>query len=176
MAKITFSKLNLKLNKEVVNVPLTDEITLEVRKYLPQTEKADLISFVMDYSIDETTMCFSPIRLETYFSLAIAKYYGNITFTDKQIEDAAKTYDILESNGVIDKIISAIPRDEFEFIQSAVNDTAEDISRYYNSFAGMLSTVTKNTGSIDSQFTELFEKIKNKEGLEELAAIRDIVG
>lgn len=176
MAKITFSKLNLKLNKEVVNVKINDEITLEVRKYLPQMEKADLIGFVIDYALDENTMCFSPIRLETYFSIAIAKHYGNISFTDKQIEDAAKTYDLLQSNNVIDKIIEAIPEDEFNFINSAVTETAADISRYHNSFAGMIANVSKDAGSMDKQFAEIFEKIRNKEGLEELSAIREIVG
>ena len=83
MAKITFSKLNLKLNKDEEKIKIGEnEIT--VRKYLPQVEKAELIGFVIERSLDEKTGCFSPIRLETYFALAVMKWYTDITFTDNQ--------------------------------------------------------------------------------------------
>lgn len=179
MSKIAFSKLKLKLPIDTVEVVIGEgdsAITLEVKQYLPQNEKAELIQYVITNSLDDTTGCFSPIRLETYFSLAIAKWYGQITFTDKQLSDAAKTYDLLESNEVFDKIMCAIPSAEYKFLNAAVNDTANDIARFNNSFAGMITAMSGDASAMDSQLTEIFEKIKNKEGLEELSAIRDIMG
>ena len=36
--------------------------------------------------------------------------------------------------------------------------------------------MSSDAGSMDAQFAEIFEKIKNAEGLEMLSAIKDIVG
>lgn len=173
MAKITFNKLNLKLNKDIVELHINDDITIEVKQYLPQDEKAELIQYVTDSSIDENTGCFSPVRLETYFAVALVKYYANITFTDKQMADITKTYDLLESNGITEKIINAIPSSEYKFLNSAVNDTVEDIARYNNSFAGMMSIMSADATNLDSQVADLLAKIRNKEGLELLSAIKE---
>ena len=176
MAKVNFSKLNLKLNKEVIDVTILEDVVITVRQYLPQVEKAELIQFVISNAIDERTGCFSPIRIETYFLLGIVKYYTDIIFTDKQIVDAAKTYDLLESNDIFNIIIGAIPEAEVVFLSNAVNDTAKDIARFNNSFAGLLSSMSSEATTMDAQLQEILTKIKNKEGIEELSAIREIVG
>ena len=173
MAKITLNKLNLKLNKDIVELHINDDITVEVKQYLPQDDKAELIKYVIDSALDENTGCFSPIRLETYFAIALVKFYSNISFTDKQLLEIAKTYDLLESNGIINKIINAIPSGEYKFLNAAVNDTAEDIARYNNSFAGMMSIMSTDAINLDSQVTDILAKIRNKEGLEVLSAIKD---
>lgn len=176
MAKITFSKLKMKVKNPPVKVEIPDtDITLDVLTYLPQAEKANFITFVIQHAMDDRG-CFSPIRLETFFSIAMAKWYGQINFTDKQIQDAPKTYDILQSNDVFNLIVNNIPEDEYRFIEDAVNDTAKDIARFNNSAAGLLAAMNTDAMSLDGELSSIFEKIKNKEGLEELAAIRDMMG
>ena len=175
MAKITLNKLNLKLNKDVVDLYINDEVTIKVKQYLPQDEKAELVTYVLDSALDENTGCFSPIRLETYFAMALVKFYSDIAFTDKQMLEISKTYDLLESNGIIEKIINAIPSSEYNFLNAAVNDTAADISRYNNSFAGMMSMMSTDANNLNTQVTEILTKIRNKEGLEELSVIKDAV-
>ena len=176
MAKIPFSKLNLKLNKEVATIALAEDIVIEVKQYLPQTEKAKLIEFVLSNAIDDKTSSFSPIRIETYFFLAVVKYYTNITFTEKQLEDAPKTYDLLESNEIFAQVISAIPEEELRFIDECVNATAKDISAFNNSLAGIISNMSAEATSTNMQLNDILERIKNKEGIETLAEIRNIVG
>ena len=107
--KMTFTKLGLKAKKITTNCLLTDDITLEIRNYLPVDEKAEFIQFIVNHALDDMTGCFSPIRIEVYFSIAVCKWYANITFTEKQMTEVSKTYDLLEENGVIDQIISTIP-------------------------------------------------------------------
>lgn len=176
MSKINFSKFKMKAQKSSVMIQVPDtDITLEVLTYLPQQEKANLITFVIQQAMD-VNGCFSPIRLETFFSLAIAKWYGQITFTDKQIAEAPKTYDILQSNNVFNLIINAIPEDEYRFIEEAVNDTAKDVARFNNSAAGLIAAMNTDAVNLDTELTNILEKIRNKEGLEELAEIRNIVG
>lgn len=179
MSKITFNKLNLKTNNAFEIVPFQNDkeevFQIEVKQYLPQEEKAELIKWVLDYSLDEFTNTFSPIRVETYCALAIIMYYTNISFTDKQIEEAPKTYDKLESNGLFDIIFNAIPDSELEFLEDCINETAADITSYANSALSLVKTMSNDAGALDEQLNDILEKIKNKEGLEELSAIKDIV-
>lgn len=176
MAKVTFSKLGLKAKKETTSLKLTDDVILEIRDYLPIDEKSEFIQFIVNHALDQMTGCFSPVRVEVYFSVAVCKWYANIAFTDKQMMDISKTYDLLEENGVIDQIISTIPEDEIEFMKELVNDTVNDITRYNSSAAGIIQAMTTNASGLDTQITEILDKIKNGENLETLAVIKDVVG
>ncbi len=177
MGKVAFSKLKMKMKNPPVQIQIPDtDITLDILTYLPQAEKANFITFVIQNSLDDRTGCFSPIRLETFFSIALARWYGQISFTEKQIVDAAKTYDILQSNNVFNLIAESIPEDEYKFMESAVNDTAQDVARYNNSAAGLLAAMNTDALSLGGELSTILENIKNKEGIEELAAIRNIMG
>lgn len=167
MAKVAFSKLNLKLNKDVQTVKI-GENEIEVIQYLPQEEKAKLVEFVLLNALDERTGCFSPIRIETFFAIAIMKFYTNITFTEKQLSDIVKLYDLLECNGIVTQVMSVIPEEELTFINAAVEDTANDIARYNNSFAGMITNMTTKAEGVDNQFTEIMSKLQDMEGIKEL--------
>lgn len=179
MSKINFNKLGLKVNEAFEIVPYTNEkgeqYEIEVKQYLPQAKKADLITWILNYSIDEETNTFSPIRVETYYVLGIIKFYTNITFTDKQIEDAANTYDKLDSGVFMDVIFSAIPDKELDFLTSCIEETTKDISQYSNSAQALVKNMTQDATALDTQLNDILTKIKNKEGLEELSAIKDIV-
>lgn len=176
MGKVTFSKLGLKAKKETTSVRLNDDVELEVRNYLPIDEKAELIQFIVNHSLDDRTGCFSPIRVEVYFSIAVCKWYAGITFTDKQLSEISKTYDLLEENGILDQIMMYIPADEKEFMQELVNDTIEDIARYNTSAAGIISTMSSDTNKLTNQINEIVEQIKNGENLEIISTIKDVVG
>ncbi len=171
----TFGKLGLKSKKDVKEIKIGDTQIL-VRQYLPIDEKTKFIQFVVDNALDENTGCFSPIRVEVYFSIGICKWYANITFTDKQMKDISKTYDLLEENKVIDLITSAIDKNEIQYMNELINDTVKDISRYNSSAAGIIQMISSSTGDLDKQVTDILEKIKNGEGLEQFAAIKNAVG
>lgn len=174
--KVSFTKLGLKANKDITELPISGDLTLEIRNYLPIEEKSQLVQYVVDNALDANTGCFSPLRIEVYFILAVCKYYASINFTEKQLSDAGKTYDLLEGNGISDKIISAIPRDEYVFIKDLVDATTEDIARYNASAAGIIQMMNSSAGSLDAQITDILEKIKNKEGLETLDVIKNAGG
>lgn len=175
MAKISFNKLGLKYNDEVSTVQIND-VDIIVKKYLSVNQKADFIEFVLGNAIDEKTGQFSPLRIEVYFAIGLLKYYADISFTEKQMADIAKTYDILESNGAIDIVTDAIPSTEYDFMTSLVSDTAKDLSNFNSSFAGMLSMMSSDASNLDSQINDILKKVKDKEGLELLDEIKNIVG
>lgn len=174
--KTTFTKLGLKAKKVATSCQINDNISLEIRQYLPIDEKANLIQFIVNHALDQMTGCFSPVRVEVYFSIAVCKWYAGITFTDKQMAEVSKTYDLLEENGVIDKIISVIPENEINFMNELVNDTIDDIARYNSSAAGIIQAVSANADGLDNQITEILDKVKNGENMETLSVIKDVVG
>lgn len=181
MSKLTFNNLvkalELKVNKDIKEFKdANGNVIFEVLQYLPIDEKTKMIQYIIDSALDEATGCFSPVRLEVYFGIAICKWYAGISFTDKQLNDIGKTYDILESNGLIDNILNCIPQDESQFIQELINDTVKDIARYNSSAAGIVQQMSSNTQELDKQLTPLLEKIKSGEGLETLKVIEDVVG
>jgi hypothetical protein len=47
MAKVPFTKLKLKTDDSVKHIQISDEITIEVRQYLPIQEKLKLIGDVV---------------------------------------------------------------------------------------------------------------------------------
>lgn len=174
--KTTFTKLGLKAKKVAASCQINDNISLEIRQYLPIDEKANLIQFIVNHALDQMTGCFSPVRVEVYFSIAVCKWYAGITFTDKQMTEVSKTYDLLEENGVIDKIISVIPENEINFMNELVNDTIDDIARYNSSAAGIIQAMSANADGLDNQITEILDKVKNGENMETLSVIKDVVG
>lgn len=172
---MNFKELNLRApDIEQHTVKIMGGTDLAVRTYLPIGAKADLITWVINMALDDTTGCISPIRLETYFAIAVVQRYANIEIDLD--ENWLDVYDILEQNDVINQIMSAIPEDELSFLQELVQDTAADIVRYNNSFAGIMNAMGDNMDRKDALLTDILEKVKNAEGLETLSEIKNVVG
>lgn len=120
-----------------------NEQEIEVAQYMPIQDKLAMIERILNFTIDNTGF-LNPVRLEVFTVLEIISTYTNINITDKMMENAPKTYDSLMINGVIDKIIENIPEDEYNAVFDAIEECAENIVSYLNSFAGMMKTVTDN--------------------------------
>lgn len=174
---MNFKDLKLTPKVSFTDIKIGEDSVLKVANYLPIEDKGNLITFVVDMALDTTTGCFSPVRVETYFALAICRWYGDMVFDDDDIQiNVALTYDTLETNGIIDAIMNAIPKDELEFIQDLVKDTISDIAKYNSSAAGIIQMMNQNASQLDTQITNILDSIKNGENLEMLSVIKDMVG
>lgn len=174
MSKVNFNKLGLKLQTYEKEWQFSDTVILTVKTYLPIVEKSDLIMFVVNNAADDNG-CFSPVRTEVYFSLGLAKWYAGINFTDKQINEGSKTYDILESNEFFSDLRAHIGEEEYDCIESLLEETLNDISRFNNSFVGMMNAVSGDADNLSAQASDIMTKLQNKEGLETLSLIKDTV-
>jgi hypothetical protein len=107
MAKIAYSKLDLKVNDDITiisHVTSKDEmIEFEVKKYLPIEEKMEMISRIINLSVDDNGF-YNPVRLQIYTTIETVFAYTNLNFTTKQKENLFKLYDQLISSGIFDKI------------------------------------------------------------------------
>ena len=171
---INFKDLNLETKVKTTKITLNNATDLEVRNYLPMAEKIALISYVVDHALDESTGRFSPVRVGLFFDLAVAHFYGGINFPDEV--KALDAYDALETNLVLDAIISAIPQDEYVSIRELVIETTNDIANYNSSFAGVMQIASQDADGLGNQIEELLGKVKNREGMELLSEIKNVVG
>ena len=141
MAKVTFASLKLKVRDDIREIDLGDK-KIEVKQYLPAEDKYDLIMITLQESKEEGV--YNHFKMDMFFHLNIIFMYTNLQFTDKQKEDLIKLYDILESNGIINAVVAAIPEDEYNYLFDTMETVAKARSKYDNSFAGILNNFMVN--------------------------------
>lgn len=174
MANVAFTKLGLKINKEVKTISYNDQ-EIEIKQYLPVNEKLDMISRIINYSVDE--MKFYNIgKLELFMALEVIFTYTNVRCTDKQKEDPCKLYDTFISSGFYDIIIKEIPESELEWIEETMMETVEALYKYHNSVMGLIDTIQQDYSSLDFDATAIQEKIANPENLTLLKDIMTKLG
>lgn len=141
MAKVTFSSLKLKTNTDVKEVKIGEHI-IEVKQYLSIENKNDLVEIALQKA--EENGIYNEILLDMYFNLNIIYLYTNITFTDKQKEDEPKLYDVLESNGLIDSVVAALPQREYAELVGYVEQMKKNILKYKNTAGAVLQSIIQD--------------------------------
>ncbi len=148
-----------------------DNVSIKVKQYLPVNDKLNLISAVINESADDLKF-YNVGKLEIFKTLEIIKNYTNINFTDKQLEDVPKLYDLLVSCGLADEIINQIPEIEVSWIDDVLMDTVSSIYKYQNSIMGILDTVMADYQNLNFDIDSLQQKISNPENL---TLLKDVV-
>ena len=170
MAKISLNKLGLKIDDSVSIVKFNDQ-DIEVKHYLPVNEKLELISTVINESADDLKF-YNVGKLEIFKVIEMVKHYTNINFTEKQLEDASKLYDLLDSTGLVSELFAVIPDVEKDFIEDVLFDTVDSIYKYQNSIMGILDIVTTDYKDLNFDVSELQKNISNPENL---TLLKDVV-
>ena len=159
MAKLAFSKLGLKNNNQVVNINYNEQI-IEVKQYISVNDKLKLISDIINNTVDEHSFC-NPVKVKVYLLIDIVENYTNISFTEKQKEDIVKLYDLIQSNSLFDKILAAIPDEEFNDLLNSTWDSVDAIYTYRNSVMGILDNVSADYDNVNVDVNKTIEQIKN---------------
>ena len=171
MAKVAFTKLGLKRKDEVKTVNINNNV-IEVKQYLPINDKLALISRVINLSHDSSNNFANPVQVEVIGTIEIIAAYTNLSFTEKQKEDYAKLYDLLEENSITKDLIGAIPEDEYAFLIDGINDSIEAVYKYQNSILGILETVSQDYSNLELDATKIQEKMANPDNL---AMLKDVL-
>lgn len=174
MAKIGFTKLGLKSNNEIVNIKFNEQ-NIEVKQYLPVEEKLELITNVLELSHDSNNFS-NPIKVQVYTALEIIDKYTNISFTEKQKENPTKLYDLLNGNGLLEKIIEVIPQIEYDEIIAGVYNTIDAVYTYQNSILGILDTISQDYSNLNLDATEIQKKLADPENMALLKNIMTKLG
>ena len=175
MAKIPFSKLDLKLNTREQTVCATnskrEDISFEVKNYLPIKEKMELVSNIINQSTDDNGF-YNPMRVKLYTTLEVVYAYTNLTFTAKQKEDPFKLYDLLIGSGIYDEIVSNICESDLSDLQASIFDTITNIYAYRNSVMGILENVSADYSNLNLDATEIQSKLADPNNM---ALLRDVL-
>ena len=175
MAKIPFSKLDVKVNCIENAVTYTnskgEEIIFQVKSYLPMKEKMDLVSRIINQSVDNNGF-YNPMRIKLYTVLEITYAYTNLTFTSKQKEDVFKLFDLLVSSGIYDNIIANINQGDLQELQAGIFDTIKNIYDYRNSVMGILENITADYSNLNLDATEIQSKLADPNNM---ALLKDVL-
>ena len=170
MAKISFTKFGLKPNNEIQQIEFNEQ-TIEVKQYLPVEEKLELITNVLELSHDSNNFS-NPIKVQVYTALEMIDKYTNISFTEKQKENPTKLYDLLNGNGLLEKIIKAIPQIEYDEVITGVYNTIDAVYTYQNSVLGILENISQDYSNVKFDVSEIQKQLAETENL---GLIKDIV-
>jgi hypothetical protein len=173
MAKLAFTKISKVKSLPTQSYSFGEE-TIEVEQYLPLNDKITLIENVIELAGDEVGF-FNIVKLEAYYRIYMIKNYTNITFTEKQMEDITKLYDLIELNGVWKAIESMIPEKERTYIWNNILELAQRITDYNNSVLGILKTVGQDYGENENKVNDLLFKLTDSEAFELVKQIGPLV-
>lgn len=172
MAKVPFTKLKCKINEEVKQVKLNDEITIEVKQYLPIQEKLALIGRVIELAHMQDENYSNPVKAAVFRDLEMVECYTNISFTEKQKEDPSKLYDLLYSTSTMKIILDNIPEDEYNKIIVGVTESIEAVYKYQNSIFGILDNLKQDYSDMELDINQLSSQLTNDENLD---LVKDIL-
>ena len=175
MAKVAFTKLGLKRKDEVKTVNINNNV-IEVKQYLPINDKLALISRVINLSHDSSNNFANPVQVEVIGTVEIIMAYTNLSFTEKQKEDYAKLYDLLEENGITKDLISAIPEDEYAFLIDGINESIEAVYKYQNSVLGILEAVSQDYSNLDFDAAKIQQQLADPDNLALLKGVMTKLG
>lgn len=175
MAKVPFSKLQAKIDggatRNFYYNLAGEEVYYEVKHYLPIEEKLELVSRIINNSVDDNGF-YNPMRVKLYMVLEIVFAYTNLSFTEKMKEDPFKLYDILVSTGIFTDIVDVIREKDWIEIQENVWSTIKNIYDYKNSVMGILESVKEDYNAVNLDMEDLKDKMANPE---DLALLKDIL-
>ena len=156
MAKVSFGTLKLKKQETTTTIKIADK-DIEVLNYLPIEDKYDLIQATLQQSAEG--IGFNEILIEMNFYLNVVFLYSNISFTETQKEDRYKLYDILESNGVINEIVNAIPVQEFKSLMDSFDLEKERVGIENRSSAGILNNIISKLPNKAQETSDILKNI-----------------
>jgi len=173
MAKIGLTKLGLKKNTDVVNLTWNGQI-IEIKVYLPIEEKLEMISRIVNLSLDENNFA-NPARIEIFTLLEVMYAYTNINFTDKQKENFLELYDMIFSSGLWTEIKNILGN-ELNIITTTTDEVVHEVYSYKNSALGILQAIVEDYEELDLDADKLKEKIADKDNLRTLKNVMDKLG
>ena len=179
MAKVPFSKFQAKVDNKIVklfyNNLAGEEIYYEVKCYLPFQEKLELVSRIINNSIDDNGF-YNPMRVKFNMVLEVVYAYTNLSFTDKMKEDSFKLYDILISTGIFESIVNSMSEKEWSEIQENVWSTIKNIYEYKNSVMGILEAASTDYSQLNLDAMAIHDQLADKDNLDLLRNVLSKLG
>lgn len=175
MAKVGFGSLKITKVDDRVNTFTFNEKEIEVKRYLPFSDKLTLIGNAINLAADGNRFA-NPMKIDMYLDLEIMFAYTNISFTDKQKEDLVKLYDMLASAGFFEAMYNVIEEKEASTIHYNAARLAENMYSQMNSVYGIMENIANDYSEVGAQAEDIQKKIADPNNLTLLKDVMSKLG
>lgn len=135
-----YSELGLTLRSEEKKVKLNNGAVIFVKQYLPIMDKLSLINIALQNSLNAEGY-YDPMVLDFMFNTYVVFCYTDIEFTPEEKAEIGKLYDELLSNGVMQQVLDAIPKSEYDELFGYLEEKASAAIKYKGSLAEAITTL-----------------------------------
>lgn len=150
-----------------------NDITINVKQYLPLDRKTEVISAIINRSNDDQGF-YNSAKLSFNVDMELMKAYTDIEFDEGT--DAKEVYDALASNGFFEQLYDVIPKSEIGFILENVERTINNIYEYRNSVYGILDTMKTDYSDLDFDVEKLRQDLADGNNVEFLKEVLEKMG
>lgn len=174
---MNFKDLGIVVEPDAAETTFNGE-TISVWNWLPTAAKIEFIQFVVGHAMNPDHGTFSPVITSVFETIAYIKYFTNIEIDDEDLDNPGELADKIIHSGLlkaVESVVESYDKHEWIDISLTLDETIHNIECYNASFAGTMSAMSGNATELGNQLDSIMEKIKNKEGIEELSAIREFM-
>lgn len=170
---MNFKDLNIAVGPDMIPVTFKDKM-ISVRSWLPTAAKIEFIQFVIGHAMNPDHGTFSPAIVECFETIACIKYFTDIEFSDEDLSNPGQLADEIIHSG-LSELVQQVLVQEWTNTYLLLHDTISAVERFNASFAGTMTAMSGNATELGDQLDSIMEKLKSKEGLEEIAAIKEFM-
>ena len=170
MVKVNLTKLNKIKSLDPIDIKIGEE-TISVIQYLPLEKKLTVMQNIIEQAGNNEEGFYNIVKLTVFYTIEMLRAYTNISFTEKQLEDPQKLYDIIVLNKIWDTIKQSIPEDEVNYIWENTCALAREITDYNHSALGILNLLSNDYDNLSLDTTDMANKLSNVDNLKMLREI-----
>ena len=165
MAKISLTKLNKIKSLEPIDIKIGEE-TISVVQYLPLEKKLAIMQNIIEQAGNNEEGFYNIVKLTVFYTIEMLRVYTNISFTEKQLEDPQKLYDIIVLNNIWETVKDSIPEKERDYIWDNTCALAREITEYNHSALGILKLMSDDYENLNFDVQEITEKLSDRTNLD----------
>ena len=165
MAKVNLTKLNKIKSLDPIDIKIGEE-TISVVQYLPLEKKLTIMQNIIEQAGNNEEGFYNIVKLSVFYTIEMLRTYTNISFTEKQLEDPQKLYDIIVLNNIWETVKDSIPEKERDYIWDNTCALAREITEYNHSALGILKLMSDDYENLNFDVQEITEKLSDRTNLD----------
>ena len=170
MVKVSLTKLNKIKSLDPIDIKIGEE-TISVVQYLPLEKKLTIMQNIIEQAGNNEEGFYNIVKLTVFYTIEMLRVYTNISFTEKQLEDPQKLYDIIVLNNIWETVKDSIPEKERDYIWDNTCALAREITEYNHSALGILNLLSNDYDNLSLDTTDMANKLSNVDNLKMLREI-----
>ena len=165
MVKVNVTKLNKIKSLDPIDIKIGEE-TISVVQYLPLEKKLTIMQNLIEQAGNNEEGFYNIVKLTVFYTIEMLRAYTNISFTEKQLEEPQKLYDIIVLNNIWETVKDSIPEKERDYIWDNTCALAREITEYNHSALGILKLMSDDYENLNFDVQEITEKLSDRTNLD----------